>query len=379
VTDGLLQAADVRAVIVGIGEYEAGPGWRLAGPVEDALRFARLLVTGGVPPGNLTLLLAPLPDPGAVPVGVEVRGADRASVRRVFRRELPACSESVLYVIWGGHGFVDPARHRRLYYADATAADAIDLDLDSLLDNFASTLVPALQRQVWIIDVCQTFGPGEPQMVDGHETFPVGEPAEGRRQDVLFAAGRGQSAVTLRGQRSGLFSREVLRLLQGVDPAGSLDRIWLLRQLLDPAVLVRQLRERFAKLQADGLTGQEPTYLWYRNILGEEERVEATRPVAGPTLSPGTRRLAVLRALVDPLTEVPEFLHPNHREQILALLPHHIIQVIRRFPDPRADAISVVSTCLRYPAGLPALVEAVRFYAGDIDAVRRLEAAAATL
>ncbi|GAB3932261.1 hypothetical protein GCM10027614_01080 [Micromonospora vulcania] len=277
---------DVQVVGVGIDRYAAGSDWSLVGPVDDAIRFARRFVARGVPPEQVTLLLAPEPEPGAVPPGVVVRPADRATVRDVLLRELPTRRQSTLHVVWGGHGYVDVGRHRRLYYADATATDAGALDLDSLLATFASDLVGAFDRQLWIVDACQLHDRPQGLRSPGNETFPAGEPVAGRTQDVLFAAGLGQAAANLRVRRTGLFSREVLRLLE----SGGTD--WL----DDPALLVAALRERFAELRASGLAGQTPTYLWYRNALGDEGlvlgRSQAGRPVPSAPAAPTPAALA---------------------------------------------------------------------------------------
>lgn len=114
---------------------------------------------------------------------------------------------------WGGHGFVDTGRRRRLRYADARAAELGDLDLDSLLTTFASDLVPGLNQQVWLVDACQVHE----STAFGHETFRHGKPVAGRVQDVLFAAGVGQAAANLRVRRTGVFSREVLRVLESAE------------------------------------------------------------------------------------------------------------------------------------------------------------------
>ncbi|MEU7800220.1 hypothetical protein AB0B10_13180 [Micromonospora arborensis] len=356
--------SDVHVVGVGIDRYAAGSDWSLVGPVDDAIRFARRFVASGVPPEQVTLLLAPDPDPSAVPPGVVVRSADRATVRDVLLRELPTRRQSTLYVIWGGHGYVDTGRHRRLYYADATATDAGALDLDSMLATFASDLVESFDRQLWIVDACQLHDRPHAVRTPGNETFPAGAPAAGRTQDVLFAAGVGQAAANLRVRRTGLFSREVLRLLE----AGETD--WL----GDPARLVAALRERFTELRASGLTGQTPTYLWYRNALGDEGlvlgRAQAGQPVPSASATPPP---ALLAPLVDALLAIPEFVRPSDREEILSLLRGHVYAAIRRSSAARVDAISVVRTCLRYPGALAELVEAVRFFASDDAAMARVE------
>ncbi|MGQ5261427.1 effector-associated domain 2-containing protein [Micromonospora sp. ZYX-F-536] len=361
---------DAHVVIVGIDRYEAGSEWSLVGPVDDAVRFATRFVARGVPPEQVTVLLAPDPGPDVVPPGVVVRPADRGTVRDVLLRELPTRRGSTLYVIWGGHGYVDTGRHRRLYYSDATATDSGALDLDSMLVTFASDLVPAFNRQLWIVDACQVRERPEAGRSTGNETFPSGVPVEGRTQDVVFAAGLGQAAANLRVRRTGLFSREILRLVE------SGDTDWL----GDPGRLVATLRERFAELRASGLTGQTPTYLWYRNGLGDEGLVLG-KPEAGPPVraAPASPSPTVMAPLVDALLEIPEFRRPAEREEILSLLRGQVYAAIRRHNGARLDTISVVRTCLRYPGALSELVEAVRFFATDDAAMAGVETGAARL
>jgi hypothetical protein len=311
------------------------------------------------------VLAAPLPLDGAVPDGVRCRPADRATVRELLMRELPASGASDLYVVWGGHGFLDTARLRRLFYADTIATDAVDLDLDSLLATYTSSIAASLRRQLWLVDVCQLHDDGGGPRVRGHETFQVGDPVAGLRQHVLFAAGHGQGAADLRVQRTGLFSREVLRLLQA-DPA----------LLDDPSSLVDALRARFAALRAAGLTRQTPTYLWYRNELGDEGlllRDAPPTPADLPTLS-----TAQLVPIVEALLSVEEFRDPSGRQEILSLLRGPVYGAIRRHPAARTDAISIVRTCSRYPGGLRELVEAVRFFAPESPATDRLTAVTGT-
>ncbi|MDG4771228.1 hypothetical protein [Solwaraspora sp. WMMD792] len=358
------QHPDARVVAVGVGAYQAGDGWTLTGPVHDAVRIARFFVAHGVPAGNVDLLTDPAPPEDDLPAGVRRRPADRTTVRQLLLRELPDSSARELYVYWGGHGFVDPGRRRRLYYADATDADAVDLGLDSLLATYASDLVTALHRQLWLVDVCQTHGPARPRRIDGHETFPVGEPVAGRSQDVLFAAAVGQPAANLDRQRTGLFSRELLRLLDADGIAALDDAQWL----------ADRLRTRFTALHAEGLTGQTPTYLWYRNAYGDEGLLLAAEPAgsretAGRPARPST---AAIAAVVAALLEIPEFLRPNDREEILSLLPPSVYASIRRNPAARIDAVNIVRGCQRHATGLSELVAAVRFFAGDDPAVDHL-------
>lgn len=146
---------DARVVLIGIDDYPATPHLALSGPVDDAIRFARFFRSEGVTPDRITLLLGTREPVGEALAGVTVRPADRRTIRDVLLTEIPAVGASDLYILWGGHGFVDVERNRRLRYPDARPTEPADLDVDSLLGTYASDLVPALDRQIWLIDACQ--------------------------------------------------------------------------------------------------------------------------------------------------------------------------------------------------------------------------------
>ncbi|MBL7258259.1 effector-associated domain 2-containing protein [Paractinoplanes lichenicola] len=358
-----------RAVLIGVDEYQGGPAWSLAGPVDDAVRFAEFFVTHGVPPEQVTVLAAPMPAPAVLPAGVDCRRATSSTVRGMFIRDLATSSESTLYVLWGGHGYVDLDRHRRLLFPDATDDDPVDLDLDSLLRRFGTDQVRALNRQVWLVDACQVHGPGTPARIGGHETFAAGDPVPGRAQDVYLAAGFGQPAVNLSRRRTGLFSREVLTLLNEHG----------LPLLTDPPTLTDALQSRFAAMRATGSLSQTPTYLWYRHAIGNEGQL-LRRPESVPA-PPPPRDVppSLLKPVVDALTEIEVFRRPNDREEILSLLRGSVYGQIRRNPAARLDAIQILRTCLNHPGALSELVEAVRFFAPNDEAVAHFEAVAASL
>ncbi|GAA1033131.1 hypothetical protein GCM10009557_33880 [Virgisporangium ochraceum] len=350
---------DAVAVVVGIDRYGDEPRWDLAGPVADAARFAEWFRSVGVP--EITVLASPVPS--GLPDGVEVLPADRATVREVLVRRPATQTRSTLFVVWGGHGFVDVHRRRRLYYADTTPADPLDLDLDALLARFASDRVPRLDRQYWIVDACQVHGPHGPSpRVTGHETFEAGDAVPGRAQDVLFAAGFGQPALDLVAARTGVFSREVLRVLTA-------DGVSALPDL--PA----RLRAVFSDLRAQGRTSQTPTYLWHRTATGNEGHL--LRPVGAAPAPAAPPRLtaAALLPAVEALESVPEFQSPTAREEILRLLRGRVYTAIPRQQTARLEAVSVIRTCMRFPGGLEELVEAVRFFASGDPSMDRFEAA----
>jgi hypothetical protein len=378
-----VSARDTLAVMVGIDRYAADPEWRLHGPVDDAARFARWFLDRGVPAEQVVMLTSPVPgdEAAAVAPPVPARPATAATVRQVLLREVPRRTGRLLWVIWGGHGFIDAQRRRRLYYADATPEDPVNLDLDAMLASLASDLMPSFDHQIWMVDACQIHGvPARQAWVPGTETYPRGAPVPGRRQDVLFAAGFGQSAANLGRQRTGLFSRELLRLLgehRGGFPP-------------DPRALTERLRDRFGQLRENGLTAQTPTYLWFRDWLGNEGQVwqagPGMRAPAGRAsraqddrVRNGPAELALLREAVDALLEIEEFRTTSGRHEILELMRPDISSALPLQPTVRLQAISLLRTCRRFSGGLPELLEAVRFFAAGTAAMERFAAAVSKL
>jgi hypothetical protein len=356
-------------VVVGIDRYGGTPRWDLAGPVEDAARFVHWFHAVGMPAERIVLLASPAGGaPPDVPAGVEVLPADRATVREVLIRRVARLAHRTLFVVWGGHGFVDLRRRRRLYYADTDPDDPLDLDLDSLLARFASSHAPRLDRQFWIVDACQVDGSAPP--LSNHETFEAGDAVTGRAQDVLFAAGFGQRAVDLGTQRTGMFSREVLRILESDG----------LPALATPGAMAERLREVFTDLRSRGQTAQTPTYLWYRSASGEEGHLlRLARSQTPPPAADRPPGPAELRPAVDALAAIPEFQRPQDREVILGLLRGPVYTAIPRSSVARLEAVNAIRTCLRYPGGLTELVDAVRFFAAGDPAMDRFEVAAREL
>lgn len=350
-------------VVVGVDSYEAGYHWELDGPAADAHRFAQWFVDRGVPPERLTALVSEPDDrdddavSGSVPY--EVLPADRASVHRTLLRTVAAADSELLWVVWGGHGLVDAEGRRRLFYADTVEKDLTNLDFDALLAYYRSAAAAGHPRQIWLVDACQNLpAPGRRPLLP-HEDYARDAAFTARDQAVLFAVRPGEAAANLSLERTGLFSREVLRLLgdesatPGWPPA--------------PDLVMERLRERFTQLRAAGLAEQTPTYVWSRTWDGEEGQLlslgrPATLPHDGPEPAPLTPDL--LRILTDALLDVEEFMEPNGREEILGLLRPVVRGAIARHSRPRMDTISIVRTCWRRPGALRELAEAVLLCAG---------------
>ncbi|MFG3345226.1 caspase family protein [Streptomyces sp. NPDC048018] len=331
-----------HALVVGTERYAAGAAWDLPGPAADARRFTAWLRGRGVPAANISLLLAPLPGAGGPEVDVAAGPAGREAVQEVLTRRLPALEGDLLWVFWGGHGVTDPQGHRRLFYADAGPDDRRNLDLNAWLTAFTTDLVPGFQRQIWLVDSCQTFVEdlGFARSLPA-EVPPGGDRLPGREQFVLLASGPGQRAANDPVRQTGAFSLAVLEALAAADGGA-----W-------PPDM-----SGIADTVVGGFTrgGQRPTSLYSRSWAGDERRLDfpaAARRLEEPVPDKGLTELIVL------LAGWPTMTDRDHRQLVLGMLPADLAGAIPRLGAARPDIISIVRTCRRHPGGLAALVEAV--------------------
>jgi len=358
------------ALVVGIEKYAAGEPWNLDGPASDAIRFAEWLLSRSVPPKNILALLSPLDKNRGIlhESPVAVAPADYGSLRSQLVRRLPEQNGDLLWIFWGGHGLVDPQGRRRLFTADATGEDPLNLDVDEVLAFHRSRSMPSFAHQIWLIDACQTlFDSARSRRGLPHERLPTDSPVPGRQQEVVFAAKPGDIAVNVSDGAFGLFSHEVLQDLQQAEDNWPPDL----------AEMVSRQRERFLHLRRSGLTRQTPTYFWYRDRDGNEAQVlaDSRGSTVQPPSRPATLKMERQRQIVDALLAVPEFANPNSRETITSLLRGEVYGAVRRHPSARVDAVSLVSTCDRFPGALRELLEIVRLCAGDTPEVLALGSA----
>jgi tetratricopeptide (TPR) repeat protein len=256
-----------HALVVGVEQYALGAGKDLAGPARDACRFVNWLLERRVPARNIHLFLAPLPQNETAPAemlpdqalrDLTIREATHQQIRAAITRRSPYEAGEVLYLFWGGHGIVTTDGDRLVYYADATPADKLNLDVNDLLRFLRSNAFAGFRTQICIFDVCA-------EEAEVHrlprEVYPGGNMRKGVEQIALFAARPKEKAANLPKEETGLFSREVLEHLRAT-PEGA----W--PPDLDP--LTEGLQRRFDELLAAGESKQRPTYLWVRDRHGNE-------------------------------------------------------------------------------------------------------------
>jgi hypothetical protein len=255
------------AIVVGIEKYEAGEGSNLPGPAHDALYFTKWLIARRVPAQNILVFVSPLEEV-TFPSRVVVHEATRHRIDETVRNTLRGRQEELLFFFWGGHGVIQADLTHRLFYADATNDDKKNLPLMDLLLALRSTYFKnAAPRQIVMVDACAAFAQRQGWAYSlPTDTLPKGKPVSGREQFVLFATKPGEAALNLNDEKTGLFSRELLRLLTG-DTGWPPDFKKITSDTQWPPdfkKIIEQLDGRFKKLYDDNQANQTPSYYWFK-------------------------------------------------------------------------------------------------------------------
>jgi len=372
-TDTETPVQETYALVVGIEKYAAGQEWNLNGPARDACRFTDWLRRRGVPDVNISLFLAPLEEHSVLVTASvpQVRPATSDNIYRALNEEFRRQEGALLYLFWGGHGFITAEGTRRLFYADATAENSLNLNLNSLLTTLRSEDFAGFRRQICIVDTCSNFV--ESLRLDRtlpHQTFSQSQPTPAN-QFVLLAGKAGDLAKNLDAEQTGLFSREVLTLLAS-EPAD--------RWPPDMIALTTRLQERFSALRNERATDQTPNYFSYRDWDGNEgtlgqPSITSTAGVETPPtpVAPPALSLTQLWELVDALLACPAIANPNRRETVLQQMRREIAGMISRDTAARFDVFNIVTTCLNYSGGIAELVAVVRGFEGLSQPMQHLE------
>ncbi len=136
----------------------------------------------------------------------------------------------------------------------------------------------------------------------------------------------------------------------------------------DPAAAPAEYRRITAEVK------ETRAHAWIRLIDGRPNGTPNRGANGTARPQPTERRtlpLDTLRPFVDILLETPGFDARDTRDLLLGDLPFS--SVIARQHTDRADAVSIVRTCWRYPGGPEALLDAVRFYAEGSAAMDKLQ------
>ena len=338
----------VWALIVGIERYEVGRDWNLPGAAQKAVSFRQLLHDAGVPEDQLLLHLAPLPS--YVP-GIPYASADQATLRHVLINQLRLKQGDIMWVWWGGRGATDLEGQRRLFTSDATIADKVGFNLDSVLRLYTSDAVRSFAEQMWMVDASEAIGGSRPSGEPfPREVTPLGSPSHAHQQAVLYATGRSRGGAKYTAPGNGSFSDILLELLA--------DRSAVLPAPPDANELFTAAGQRIAGIAKQG---QTPIQAQFR--LQRRRRTRVLRPET-PLLP-----AASLRRFVDALLSYPQMTDRAARETLLGMMRPELVDLISRQTTPRMDLYSIVLTAQRYGV-LQELFEAMLLI--DDDPVRRL-------
>ena len=217
-----------------------------------------------MPVGQIQLFSSPLPANASAidELGVPTKPARREPIYKFLTQDLTKRTGQLLLLFWGGHGILTDADDRRLFYADATDTDYLNLDLNSLLTSLRCKPYAGLPRQIVFVDACANHAVHLP----GSDTFPIRDLDGHREQFVLLGAKSGEVAVNAR--KSGVFSAALL------DDLGA----WPFPP--DPPALAERLIARFTALRAAGQARQTPVYFWERTWDGSSHRFSDLVPSA---------------------------------------------------------------------------------------------------
>jgi hypothetical protein len=227
ITEDAINCDQVHALVVGVETYELGPAYNLDGPAQDGLNFIDWLLSQGVLPGNIRFFVSPLPKNAdvrsqAAQLGIKTSPATREAIDGYIREELitEQAKGEGLYVFWGGHGILTKTHSttRRLLFADTSAANKLNLDVNSLVQALSrSAYSTGFRKQIFLVDACakkayQELHEMVQSEVAGQRYSATGE-QDSAEQFVMFAAV--DYGVALNGLDTGLFSSAVLAELQG--------------------------------------------------------------------------------------------------------------------------------------------------------------------
>jgi hypothetical protein len=190
-----------------------------------------------------------------------------------------------------------------------------------------------------------------------------------REQFVLVAARPGESAANLNRERTGLFTRELMRELQATNPG---------QWPPDMDAVCQRLVNRFSELRAQGQADQTPAYLWNRDWHSNQQRTigqfpDSSRAKAGRSHTLQDLPLQDRAILRDALLACPSFKRYDTREDLRLQLRPAIAFSVHHALDDRSGTLNILDTSMRFPGGLAELLEVLAFADGADPAVKQFE------
>lgn len=176
-----------HALVVTVERYQSPDVSDIPGLAASGRRFTRWLAGRGVPEENVIFL---------GDSGTGLCQADQVTVDRVLTEQLPDRDGDLLWLLWVGHGVLDPLGRRRLLLADATTRNLRTVDLDALMRLYRTSFLAGFRRQIIVADACQSDLPltQSARWPEPMSLPPGGERTLGSHQYACLAAAPGEAA-----------------------------------------------------------------------------------------------------------------------------------------------------------------------------------------
>ena len=259
------------ALLVGIEKYDAGSAWDLNGPANNVYKFAKWLRDNKVPTENISILLSPLDKNNEISeniaslIGRDPLAATAANVNRSLDNDLASRQSNLFFFFWAGHGMIATTKDdRRLFYADATSNQAQNLNFTALLNAMQTDLYKSTPRQIFFIDACANYLPPLANIPPSYSPAESPQILRSQQQFALFAANPGELAKNKNDEQTGLFSRELLTILNNLPK----DESWP----PDMKTVTQRIEEQFIDLRQQKVTKQFPVF-WWCDWVGNEKRI----------------------------------------------------------------------------------------------------------
>jgi hypothetical protein len=290
--------ADTRAIVIGIEEHSYR-AHGVAGPAADACRFVAWLLDRGVPLDNISVLANAL-DGNYAELNRLVPGRygqpTTESVGTLFRT-LEHKPAGDLIVYWTGHGYQDGVGGQHLLTPTANGGMS-PLPVTRLSAWLASERVP-FPNQLLIFDACRQHGDSF-GVTDNAVEFPSAMRAHGRRQSIIQAAAVGAKAAVIATERTGVFTKFLLKELYALPTTA-----WL----PDVHTLARALGDN----EDDRLA--PVTVTWADPEGNQTTMVTGDKSTDGTTPGDRVRRELDPRRVTELLLAVPALEKPKHRRE----------------------------------------------------------------
>ena len=353
------------AAVIGIERYSAGPTWDIDGPASDAVRFLEFLGKCGVPRANVWAFLAPLLindidlRKRAAPLARSVDEPTDEKITSFVTRDLPAISSETFFFFWSGHGIITIDGRRLLFTSDAIESDKRNLDLNGLMATLRTDRYPNLERQAFVVDACANYFPSLDLNLPS-KTFPQGDGIGKREQFALFAAAVGEYAKSVKAEKAGILTRELMAVLSAKQNA--VNPSWP----PDLPEAAQELAERFIALRRDGKATQTPTTLWLRDWRGTEQSFKDFKsPVpVGPLSMCTPRRLnsGERTRLRDALTDLRRLGSVEIRDELRSSLRKEIYSGVKQSTVVGDDLMYLLDKCRSFPGGLAEFIHEIEYF-----------------